>query len=162
MLPTLATASAVVTLMGETGTGKEVVARAIHQASGRRGEFVAVNAAAIPDALAEGQLFDVRQGAFTGAAKAHTGVFRAAADGTLFLDEIGELSPALQPKLLRALETGAVVPLGAVREEPHRARIVTATNRDLVGDVQSGRFRADLYARNADVVLKLQPCASGS
>ena len=157
LIATLAPSDAVVSLQGETGTGKEVIARAIHEASRRKGDFVAVNCAAIPESLAEAQLFGHVAGAFTGARGASEGFFRAAAGGTLFLDEVGELPAALQAKLLRALETGAVAPLGSFKETPHDARVLTATHRDLVEDVESGRFRRDLYARISDFVVTLPP-----
>jgi DNA-binding NtrC family response regulator len=153
---TLAPSEAVVLLLGETGTGKEVAARAIHAASGRSGQFVAVNCAAIPEALAESQIFGHVSGAFTGASAAD-GFFRSASGGTLFLDEIGDLPAIVQAKLLRAIETGTVAPLGAFREVAHRARIIAATHRDLVADVEAQRFRHDLYARISDFVITLPP-----
>jgi DNA-binding NtrC family response regulator len=155
LVTTLAPTTAVVTVQGDTGTGKEQVARALHDLSGRSGAFVPVNCSAIPETLAESQLFGHVAGAFTGARTASEGLFRAASEGTIFLDEIGELSPAIQAKLLRVLEAGTVTPLGAVREVPHTARVVAATHRDLAEDVQAGRFRRDLYARITDFVVVL-------
>ena len=146
-----------VVLLGESGTGKGVAARALHDASGRSGPFVAVNCAAIPEALAESELFGHRAGAFTGAKKDHEGYFRAADRGTLFLDEVGDLPPALQPKLLHAIEERAVVPVGATKAVPCDIRIITATSVDLEEAVRLGRFRGDLFARLAELVLDLPP-----
>jgi DNA-binding NtrC family response regulator len=147
-----------VLLIGESGSGKEVLARALHQASGRRGEFVAVNCSAIPEQLAESQLFGHVAGAFTGARGEQPGFFRAADGGTLLLDEIGEMDVSLQPKLLRALEQRAIVPVGAAHPIPCDVRIVAATNRDLLGAVDQGRFRGDLYARLVEFTpLELPP-----
>jgi DNA-binding NtrC family response regulator len=143
-----------VLLMAETGCGKEVAARALHAASGLRGEFVAVNCAAVPENLFEAQFFGHRAGAFTGAA-AHDGFFRAAIGGTLFLDEIGELPLAQQPKLLRAIQERAVVPLGGMRPIPCDVRIVAATNRNLAHEVEQGTFRADLLARLFESQIRL-------
>jgi transcriptional regulator with PAS, ATPase and Fis domain len=147
---------AMVLLLGESGTGKEVVARAIHALSGRSGPFIAVNCGAIPESLAESQLFGHLRGAFTGATP-HPGYFRAAHGGTLFLDEVGELTPALQPKLLRALEEKAVVPVGATQPQPCDVRIIAATNRVLSQAVTEGRFRGDLLARLCEFSLSLPP-----
>jgi len=147
----------VVCIQGETGTGKELVARTLHELSGREGDFVAVNCAAIPDALAESLLFGHVAGAFTGAKTRADGYFRAARGGTLFLDEIGELPLPQQAKLLRVLETGCVAAIGSTEETPHGARVVTATHRDLTLDVREGRFRTDLYARISDFVLEVPP-----
>lgn len=146
-----------VLVLGETGAGKEVVARAIHEASGRSGAFVAVNCGAIPEALAESQLFGHSAGAFTGATREHPGFFRAAQGGTLFLDEVGELSTVLQPKLLRALDAAEVLPVGASAPVKVDVRVVAATNRPLRRDVDEGRFRADLYARLAEITLEVPP-----
>ena len=144
----VATVDATVLVLGETGTGKELVARAIHRESGRRdGPFVAVNCAGISDELASSQLFGHRRGAFTGAVADTPGVFEAAHRGTLFLDEIGDLSPRLQTALLRALEERTVTRLGETRPRPVDVRIVAATNRDLARDATDGRFRADLLYR---------------
>ena len=142
-----------VLLIGESGSGKEVVARAIHALSGRTGPFVAVNCAAIPEQLAESQLFGHQRGAFTGATAAQPGLFRAAEGGTLWLDEIGDLDVRLQPKLLRALEQRAVVPVGAAHPVPCDVRILAATHRDLAAAVDADQFRGDLYARLAEFTV---------
>jgi DNA-binding NtrC family response regulator len=156
LIARFARTSGTVLLVAETGCGKEVVARALHEASGRRGEFVAVNCAAITENLFESQLFGHEAGAFTGA-RAHAGFFRAAADGTLFLDEIGELPLSMQPKLLRAIQERAVVPVGSTRVVSCSANIVAATNRDLAREVEHGGFRADLLARIFETQIPLPP-----
>ena len=133
---------------GPTGTGKEVLARYVHNTSERReGPFIAVNCAAMPEAMLEAMLFGHRKGAFTGASDANEGFFRAASGGTLLLDEIGELPLGLQAKLLRALQEGEVVPIGATKPIKVDVRVIAATNRDLPSDVAEGTFRADLYYR---------------
>ena len=137
-----------VSIEGETGTGKELVARAIQRESRRAaGPFVAVNCAGLSEELAASQLFGHRRGAFTGAVADAAGVFEAAQDGTLFLDEIGDLPPRIQTTLLRVLEERAVMRLGETRLRPVNARIVVATNRELTAEVAAGRFRADLLYR---------------
>ena len=137
-----------VLLEGPTGTGKEVFANFVHRMSARgKGPFVAVNCAAMPEAMLEGLLFGHRKGAFTGAGEAREGLFRAADGGTLLLDEIGELPLALQAKLLRTLQEGEVLPLGATKPVKVDVRIVAATNRTLSHEVTEGRFREDLYYR---------------
>ncbi len=133
---------------GPTGTGKEVLARFVHRLSTRaNGPFIAVNCAAMPEAMLEGLLFGHRKGAFTGASDAREGLFRAADGGTLLLDEIGELPLALQAKLLRALQEGEVLPLGATKPVKVDVRIVACTNRTLSDEVEAGRFREDLLYR---------------
>ncbi len=133
---------------GPTGTGKEVLARFVHRMSKRaNGPFVAVNCAAMPEAMLEGLLFGHRKGAFTGASDTREGLFRAADGGTLLLDEIGELPLALQAKLLRALQEGEVLPLGATKPIKVDVRIVACTNRTLADEVEAGRFREDLLYR---------------
>ncbi len=146
-----------VVIEGESGTGKEIIARELHRKSGRRGEFHAVNCAAIPPNLLESELFGYRRGAFTGADRDHPGVFRAANRGTLLLDEIGDMPLAAQAKLLRVLQTREVVPLGATRPEPVDVRIVCATHRDLRRLLATNAFRQDLYARLAEAPLRLPP-----
>ena len=146
-----------VVLLGETGAGKEVVARAIHDASGRSGPFVAVNCAAIPESLAESQLFGHKAGSFTGARADHPGFFRQAEGGTLFLDEVGELVPLLQPKLLRVLDEKMVTPVGSTSSAPVDVRVIAATNRDLATEVEKGAFRADLFARLAELTIFIPP-----
>ncbi|MFO0632852.1 MAG: sigma-54 dependent transcriptional regulator [Nannocystaceae bacterium] len=145
-----------VLLRGETGTGKELVATLVHCASGRRdGPLVRWNCAAIPDELAESELFGHVRGAFTGAVAPRPGAFRSADGGTLVLDEIGELSPAVQAKLLRVLQQGEVQPVGADRPAPVDVRVIACTHRDLRAEVAAGRFREDLYWRLAVVELEL-------
>jgi DNA-binding NtrC family response regulator len=137
-----------VLISGETGTGKDLCARSIHERGRRaRKPFVAVNCAAIPETLFESELFGHERGAFTGADKRRVGRFETANGGTLFLDEIGDISLVNQAKLLRAIETSAFEPLGSSRSVKVDVRIIAATNRDLLGDVASGRFRKDLYYR---------------
>ncbi len=149
--------SAWVLLLGETGTGKELCARALHECSGRRGRFVAVNCSAVPESLAESQLFGHRKGAFTGADRDQAGFFEDADGGTLFLDELGELPVALQPKLLRALDERKITRVGETTARAVDLRVVTATNRDLTSAIARGDFRADLYARLTDITLRLPP-----
>jgi DNA-binding NtrC family response regulator len=144
-----ATASLIPVLIeGESGVGKELIARAIHGSGERRAKpFVAVNCGAIPDNLVESTLFGHEKGAFTGATERHIGKFVEASGGTLFLDEIGELPPAAQVKLLRAIQEGQVDPVGAKKPVKVDVRIISATNRDLIADVKHGRFREDLFYR---------------
>ncbi len=156
-LEKVAPAALPVILEGETGTGKEVAARAIHALSGRRGDFVAVNCGALPAALVEGQLFGHRRGAFSGANEDRPGLFRAADGGTLLLDEIGEMAPAAQAALLRVLEQREVLPLGATRPVPVDVRVIAATHRPLDRRVEEGAFRRDLHARLAGVRFLLPP-----
>ena len=147
-----------VLITGESGTGKELVARAVHLASPRRhGRLVAVNCGAIPDSLLESQLFGHVRGAFTSAVQANQGLFVAAQGGTLFLDEIAELPVSLQAKLLRVIEERQVWAVGATRPQPIDVRIIASTNRDLAGEIDAGRFRADLFYRLNVVHLVLPP-----
>jgi len=146
-----------VLLVGETGTGKERLARATHQLSGRAGPFFAVNCAALPEQLAEAELFGYRRGSFTGADRASPGYFRAAHGGTLFLDETPELSPTLQAKLLRVLEDGQVLGLGESVPTKVDVRIVSASQRPLNELVSAGKFRQDLAARLRGLDLRIPP-----
>ena len=137
-----------VLIQGESGTGKELVAQALHASSQRaEGPWIAVNCGAIPENLLEAEFFGARKGSYTGATQDRDGYFQAARGGTLFLDEIGDLPLAMQSKLLRAIQERSVRPLGSTQEETVDVRIVSATHRDLAADVQSGRFRQDLYYR---------------
>jgi len=155
-----APARASVLLTGDSGTGKERVARALHQLSPRKaGPFLAVNCGAIPETLLEGELFGHVKGAFTGADHAHDGLFQAAGGGTLLLDEIGEMPLSLQVKLLRVLQERSVKPVGGTRELPVDVRVVAATNRNLEDDVRSGRFREDLYYRLNVVSIRVPSLA---
>ncbi|MBN2294650.1 MAG: sigma-54-dependent Fis family transcriptional regulator [Pirellulales bacterium] len=154
----IADSEATVLITGESGTGKELVAKAIHKRSRRHERpFVAVNCAALPDALLESELFGHVKGAFTDARTDRKGLFLQAKGGTLFLDEIGELPLGLQPKLLRALEEYVVRPIGSDKELPFDARIVFSTNRDLESAVEEGRFRKDLFFRINVINLTLPP-----
>ena len=147
-----------VLVTGESGTGKELVAQAIHQNSPRRdGPFIPVNCAALPKDLVESELFGHEKGAFTGAQGVRRGYFEAANGGTLFVDEVGEMSPASQVKVLRALEQKVVSRVGSTEEIPVDVRIVAATNRDLDAAVKAGRFRDDLYYRLCVVRIDLPP-----
>ncbi|MEX2572584.1 MAG: sigma-54 dependent transcriptional regulator [Gemmatimonadota bacterium] len=145
-------------IVGESGVGKEMVARAIHRESARsRRPFVAVNAAGIPGELLESEIFGHESGAFTGATRARKGLFEEADGGTIFLDEIGEMPAALQAKLLRVLQDGMVRPVGANRERRVDVRIVTATNRNMERAVEDGSFREDLYFRLETFLLRVPP-----
>ena len=146
-----------IVLEGETGTGKEGLARAVHEWSKRRGPFVAVNCAALPAHLAEAELFGHRRGAFTGADRASLGLFRSAHGGTLFLDEVLELPPAVQPKLLRVLQQREVQGLGEATPVAVDVRIVAAAQEPLANAVKAGRFRADLQARLDGLTIVLPP-----
>ncbi len=153
-----ARASISVLLLGETGVGKEVLARAIHGHSPRAaGPFMGINCAALAESLLEGELFGSEKGAYTGAVTARAGLFEAANGGTVFLDEVGEMPLATQGKLLRVLEERVVVRLGSTRPRPIDVRFVAATNRDVEGDSRTGRFRSDLYFRLAGISLAIPP-----
>jgi DNA-binding NtrC family response regulator len=161
MIQRVAPSAAAVTILGESGTGKELVARAVHVASARVDRaFIPVNCAAITKELIESELFGHEKGAFTGAMTTRKGAFEEADGGTLFLDEIGELPLDLQAKLLRALESGEVKRVGASRPLTVDARVVCATNRDLLAQVREGQFREDLYYRLCVIPLHLPPLRS--
>ena len=160
ILPQVAEADSAVLITGPSGTGKELFARAIHDLSRRRdGPFVAVNCGALPDTLLESELFGYKEGAFTGAARDKPGRFALARSGTLFLDEIGDVSPALQVKLLRVLQEKEYEPLGATATEKADVRVIAATNRVLAEQVAAGAFRADLYYRLNVVEIALPALA---
>lgn len=159
-LERVAPSEAPVLIIGETGTGKEILARRLHEASRRRGPFVAVNCGAISESLAESEFFGHEAGAFTGAGKAREGYFEAAEGGTLFLDEIGELPLAMQSRLLRVLQEKEVVRIGSRKPTPIDVRIAAATNVDLQAAVRAGRFRRDLYYRVNIVTLPVAPLRS--
>jgi DNA-binding NtrC family response regulator len=158
LIAKVAPTAATVLIHGETGTGKELVARAIHRQSTRAaGPFIAVNCAALPEGLLESELFGHERGAFTGADRARPGMFEAAHGGTLFLDEAGEMAPALQAKLLRVLTDGLVTRVGARSARKVDVRLLVATHRDLASQVRAGEFREDLYFRLAVVPLEVPP-----
>ena len=146
-----------VLITGESGTGKELVARALHVRSGRRGPFLAINCAAVPENLLESELFGHARGAFTDARSSRAGLLVDADQGTLFLDEIGELPLGMQPKILRALQERKVRPIGATQEVSFDARIIAATNRDLENEVEQKRFREDLFYRINVVRIDVPP-----
>ncbi len=148
-----------VLLLGESGTGKEVLARLTHETSGRPGAFIAVNCGAIPENLVESHLFGHRKGAFSGAVRDEVGLVRAADGGTLFLDEIGDLPPPSQAALLRMLQEGEVLPVGATRAEKVQVRIIAATHRSLTQMQVAGTFRSDLYARLSGYVFEVPTLA---
>ena len=158
LLPQIAESDSTVLIEGETGTGKEVMAKALHDLSSRRDKpFMALNCGALPDELLESELFGYKAGAFTNATKDKPGYFSLADGGTLLLDELGETSPAFQVKLLRVLEEHEFVPLGGVKKEKINVRIIAATNRNLEALVAEDKFRRDLYYRINIVRLVLPP-----
>jgi PAS domain S-box-containing protein len=158
VLPAIAASPSTVLIVGETGTGKELVARTIHSLSPRsKGPFVAVNCGALPDTLLESEFFGYKAGAFTGATRDKPGRFALADGGTLFLDEIAAVSPALQVKLLRVLQERTYEPLGSTRSETADVRIAAATNKDLAEQIRLGEFREDLYYRVNVVRVELPP-----
>ncbi len=158
VLPAIAASPSTVLILGETGTGKELAARTIHTLSPRKdGPFVVVNCGALPDTLLESELFGYKAGAFTGAARDKPGRFALAKGGTLFLDEIGEITPALQVRLLRVLQERTYEPLGSTRTETADVRIITATHRDLAEQARKGLFREDLYYRVNVIRVELPP-----
>ncbi|RJP73977.1 MAG: PAS domain S-box protein [Candidatus Zixiibacteriota bacterium] len=158
VLPAIAASPSTVLILGQTGTGKELVARTIHSLSPRaKGPFVAVNCGALPDTLLESELFGYKAGAFTGATRDKPGRFALAKGGTLLLDEISEVSPALQVRLLRVLQERSYEPLGGTRSESADVRVIAATNRDLAERMREGAFREDLYYRVNVVRIELPP-----
>jgi transcriptional regulator with PAS, ATPase and Fis domain len=158
LLPQVAASDSTVLIQGETGTGKELVARAIHNVSPRKGKpFVAVNCGALPDTLLESELFGYKAGAFTGADKDKPGRFALAEGGTILLDEIGEVSPALQVRLLRVLQERTYEPLGGTGSVKANVRVIVATNRDLAAQVKKGAFRQDLFYRVNVVKIEMPP-----
>ncbi len=160
-LPAIAASPSTVLILGETGTGKEVIARTIHSLSPRsKGPFVAVNCGALPESLLESELFGYKAGAFTGARRDKPGRFALARGGTLFLDEIGEVPLALQVKLLRVLQERVYEPLGSTRSEKADVRVIAASNTDLLEATKKGKFREDLYYRINVVRIELPPLRS--
>jgi transcriptional regulator with PAS, ATPase and Fis domain len=153
ILPDIAESASTVLIEGESGTGKELVARAIHNLSARKRQpFVAVNCSALPDTLLESELFGYKTGAFTGAKKDKPGRFQLAENGTLFLDEVGDITPAMQVKLLRVVQEKTYEPLGAIKSIEHNVRLIAATNKNLEDLVHQGHFREDLFYRIISVM----------
>jgi two-component system, NtrC family, response regulator len=158
----VATADVSVMLLGASGTGKELLARAVHEKSGRKGQFIAINCAAIPENLLEAELFGYERGAFTGAVKSNVGKIELAEGGTLFLDEVGDIPLPLQVKLLRFLQERVVERIGGRQPIAVDIRIVCATHQDLEAMIADGRFREDLYYRLAEIVVKIPSLAERS
>jgi two-component system, NtrC family, response regulator len=155
----VASADVSVMLLGASGTGKELLARAVHEKSGRKGEFIAINCAAIPETLLEAELFGYERGAFTGAVKSNVGKIEMAEGGTLFLDEVGDIPLPLQVKLLRFLQERVIERIGGRQPIAVDTRIVCATHQDLEAMIAEGRFREDLYYRLAEIVVKIPALA---
>jgi len=158
----VASADVSVMLLGASGTGKELLARAVHEKSGRKGEFIAINCAAIPENLLEAELFGYERGAFTGAVKSNVGKIELAEGGTLFLDEVGDIPLPLQVKLLRFLQERVIERIGGRQPIAVDTRIVCATHQDLEAMIADGRFREDLYYRLAEIVVKIPSLAERS
>ena len=158
MAERVATADSTVLILGESGTGKDLLAQEIHARSPRAGkQFVAVNCAALPETLIESELFGYERGAFTGAAQLRKGKFELASGGTLFLDEIGDMNPVTQAKVLRALENRTIERLGGTQTIPVDVRVISATHRDLPAEIRAGKFREDLFYRLRVVTVELLP-----
>src|SRR5829696_5838553 len=158
ILERIASSDVPILIEGESGTGKDLLARAAHAMSSRAsGPYIALNMSAIPENLAESELFGHEKGAFTGADQARSGFFAEADGGTLFLDELGLLPPSLQPKLLRVLQDGEYIPVGSRKPRKANVRVIAATNEDLARNVREGKFREDLYFRLRVVPLRLPP-----
>jgi DNA-binding NtrC family response regulator len=154
----VATTDSTVLILGESGTGKDLLAQEIHVRSPRAGkQFVAVNCAALPETLIESELFGYERGAFTGAAQQKKGKFELASGGTLFLDEIGDMNPVTQAKVLRALENRTIERLGGTQTIPVDVRVISATHRDLPAEIRAGKFREDLFYRLRVVTIELPP-----
>jgi two-component system NtrC family response regulator len=158
----VASADVSVMLLGASGTGKELLARAVHEKSGRKGEFIAINCAAIPENLLEAELFGYERGAFTGAIKSNVGKIELAEGGTLFLDEVGDIPLPLQVKLLRFLQERVIERIGGRQPIAVDTRIVCATHQDLESMIAAGTFREDLYYRLAEIVVKIPPLTERS
>jgi two-component system NtrC family response regulator len=158
----VASADVSVMLLGASGTGKELLARAVHEKSGRKGEFIAINCAAIPENLLEAELFGYERGAFTGAVKSNVGKIELAQGGTLFLDEVGDIPLPLQVKLLRFLQERVIERIGGRQPIAVNTRIVCATHQDLEAMIAGGRFRDDLYYRLAEIIVKIPSLAERS